>query len=55
MMNRGLGSIMGYRGGGMPIARFQEGGLQTLKSGNILTLGLEYLNLKLRRLCVKRE
>jgi hypothetical protein len=26
MMNRGLGSIMGYRGGGMPIARFQEGG-----------------------------
>jgi hypothetical protein len=27
MMNRGLGSIMGYRGGGMPIARFQEGGV----------------------------
>jgi hypothetical protein len=27
MMNRGLGSIMGYRGGGMPVARFQEGGV----------------------------
>ncbi len=26
MMNRGLGSIMGYRGGGMPVARFQAGG-----------------------------
>jgi hypothetical protein len=26
MMNRGLGSIMGYRGGGMPVARFQSGG-----------------------------
>jgi hypothetical protein len=29
MMNRGLGSIMGYRGGGMPVARFQEGGVSS--------------------------
>jgi hypothetical protein len=39
MMNRGLGSIMGYRGGGMPVARFQEGGLTQADRDRII---LEY-------------
>jgi hypothetical protein len=50
MMNRGLGSIMGYRGGGMPIARFQEGGFTDAQVKQYLdSRSLEYLNLKLLR------